>query len=183
MINRQIVTSATLAFILSGCAMLSSRVEIPKWYLKLPVKKGYVYAVGTEKGDKIENAVSEATKVAAEKLGSQMEMEIEANAKRAQEEVNDIAAVNSFNTTFKTIMAKSLSDWTVHKQDIVPAGKQDGKSMYQAFVVIEWNETAAQERVLEQLKADEKLYQQFRSTELLNDLEKDVAEYRKRRGY
>ena len=80
-------------------------------------------------------------------------------------------------------MAKSLSDWTVYKQDIVPAGKQDGRVMYQAFVVIEWNETAAQERVLQQLKADEKLYQQFRSTDLLNDLEKDVADYRKRRGY
>ena len=183
MINKQTVTSMTLAFILSGCAIFSSRVEIPKWYLKLPVKKGFVYTVGTEKGDKIENAVSEATKVAAEKLGSQMEMEIEANGKRAQEEVQDIAAVNTFNTTFKTVMAKSLSDWAVYKQDIVPAGKQDGRVMYQAFVVIEWNETAAQERVLQQLKADEKLYQQFRSTELLNDLEKDVADYRKRRGY
>ena len=183
MINKQAVSSIALAFILGGCAIFSPRVEIPKWYLKLPVKKGFIYTVGTEKGDKIENAVSEATMVAQQKLGSQMEMEIEANAKRAQEEVQDIAAVNTFNNTFKTVMAKSLSDWTVYKQDIVPAGKQDGRAMYQAFVVIEWNETAAQERVLQQLKADEKLYQQFRSTDLLNELEKDVADYRKRRGY
>ena len=49
MINKQTVTSMTLAFILSGCAIFSSRVEIPKWYLKLPVKKGFVYTVGTEK--------------------------------------------------------------------------------------------------------------------------------------
>ena len=123
------------------------------------------------------------TKVAAAKLANQMEMEIEETSRRAQEEVKDITLVNTFNQVNKTVMAKTLSDWKVHKQDVVPAGKKDGRKMVQAFVVIEWNQTAAQERVLEQLKADEKMYEQFRSTELMKEMEKDVAEYRKRRGY
>ena len=57
---------------------------------------------------------------------------------------------------------------------------------------IDENYSAEEDKIIKQTlikigakneNVDEKLYQQFRSTELLNDLEKDVADYRKRRGY
>jgi len=178
--NKTIIKALIMVLLLGACA---STVDIPKWYLKIPEKKGYVYAVGTEKSDKIENAVSEATKVAAAKLANQMEMEISETADRVQREVKDVTAVNTFKQVNETVMSTTLSDWKVHKQDIVPAGKKEGNQMYQAFVVIEWNETAAQERVLEQLKADAKVYQEFQSSELIKEMEEDVAAYRKRRGY
>jgi hypothetical protein len=178
--NKKLMGTMTLLLILGACA---STVDIPKWYLNPPNKKGNIYTVGTEKSNKIENAISEATKVASAKLGNQLEMEIEETSRRVQEEIQDITAVNTFNQVNKTVMAKSLSDWTVYKQDVVRAGKQDGHQMYQAYVIIEWNQIAAQERTLQQLKADEKVYQAIRSSQLIKEMENDIAAYRKRRGY
>ena len=65
---RKVLTCSLI--VLLGCA-----ASVPSWYNKMPKKRGYRYAAGTERGDEIQNAVDEATEIAVANLGRYMETE------------------------------------------------------------------------------------------------------------
>ena len=46
--------------------------------------------------------------------------------------------------------------------------------------MIEWDEGAANKRLLQKIKEDEKLYTLMRSTELFEEMDEKVEKYRKR---
>ena len=158
--------------LLLGCA-----ASIPNWYNKLPTKRGYRYAAGTERGDEIQNAVDEATEIAVANLGRYMETEISGLVRRAQEEVNDRAAVDRFQTTQEEVYSIALKDWRVARQEIVK-----DKGLYRAYVLVEWDEGAAQKRLMDKIKSDKELYEAMRASQLFEEMEQKVEEYRKRRG-
>jgi|TARA_Y100000310_G_scaffold342196_1_gene444229 hypothetical protein len=169
--NRQIWT-ITLAVLLIGCA-----ASIPSWYNKLPQKKGFKYAVGTERGDEIQNAVDEATRIAVRNIAQQNGSEISGNILRAQDEVDDKTQIDNFVSVQEEVFSLELRDWQVIKQEI----KKDGRNFHRAFVLVEWDANAAQDRLLQRIKNDEKLFKALKTTALYEDMEKKVEEYRKRR--
>jgi hypothetical protein len=170
------ITSVVLGLLFIG-ACASALNKMPKWFLSPPQKKGYVYANGTEKGNEMQNALDEATDVAARRLSQTIESDMEANSKRIQEEIKDIAVTDVYENIQSSVMAASMNNWKVVKQDVVPEG-----SLYRAYVMIEWNKGAAYDILMEKFEAEEELNQRFRKTELWKDMKKEVDAYRKRRG-
>ena len=56
----------------------------------------------------------------------------------------------------------------------------NGVDIYRAFVLVEFDENAANEKILARLKSDQQLYDAIRATELLEEMEEKVEAYRKR---
>ena len=161
---------------LIGCA---GTVRAPKWFNKPPQKKGYIYAVGTEVSDRRQSAVAQARDEAAADLASKLQTEVERQNTQVLEEVDDKTVINVWNSAQKTMVAQSLRDFRELKNEV----KQPNRRSYEAFILLELDLTAAQERMLGDLEADAKVMKKLRSSELITTMEKDIEAYRKRRGY
>tara|TARA_Y100001970_G_scaffold242964_1_gene307838 strand:- start:7993 stop:8526 length:534 start_codon:yes stop_codon:yes gene_type:complete len=173
--NNRLLPLALALLIFTACASTLSKT--PKWFLSPTQKKGYIYAVGTEKGNEMQNALDEATDVAARRLSQTIESDMEANSKRVQEEIKDIAVTDTYDNIQSSVMAASMNNWKVVKQDVVPES-----GLFRAYVMIQWNKGAAYDILMEKFEAEEELNQRFRKTELWKDMKKEVDAYRKRRG-
>jgi len=111
-----------------------------------------------------------------------MDSEMNALVKRAQEEtgLGDASEViDQFSKTQEQIISKSLQDYKVKSKDIQSESSNTG-NIYRAYVLIEWDEGAAQKRLLAQIKADEALYTAMRATELFDEMEAKTEAYRQR---
>lgn len=164
------ITPLIISFLLVACA-----AGIPSWYTKIPDKKGHRYAVGTEKGDELQNAQDEAREIAVRALAQQMGTEMSGNMKRAQEEINDRAAVDNFRSMQENVFSIKIGDYRVAKQEIVKE-----KGLFRVYVLVEYDERAAQKRLLDQIKSNKELHEAMRTTELYEEMEKEVAEFRAR---
>ena len=58
-----------------------------------------------------------------------------------------------------------------------------GDDIFRAYVLIEWDEGAAQERFLNKIKSEKEIYEAIRATELFDEMESKVEKYRERYGY
>ena len=102
--------------------------------------------------------------------------------KRAQEDTGlgeDSDLIDQFSQTQEQVIATSLKDWKVSEKEIQEE-KSNNQRIYRAYVLIEWDEGAANKRLLQKIKEDEKLYTLMRSTELFEEMDKKVEKYRKR---
>ena len=52
--------------------------------------------------------------------------------------------------------------------------------IYNVYVLVEFNTNAAQEKLLAQIKADQELYDAIKASELVDEMEQKVEEYRQR---
>lgn len=150
----------------------------PKWADKPPSKKGRIYAVGTERSDRRQSALSQARDEAAVELARQLELYIEQVNKRALEEIKDKTTVNVVNSTLRSTTAATLQGFREVKTEV----KQVRGRMYEAYVLVELDQERAQETMLDALKKDADTFQRIKSKDMFKDMEKDVDAYRKRRG-
>ena len=74
---------------------------------------------------------------------------------------------------------KQLNDISITEQTVQEEKSDQGK-IYRAYVLVQFNENAANERLLSQLKANEKIYNAIRATELFEEMETKVSQYRER---
>ena len=165
----------TTLILIIGCA---STVKAPKWFNKPPSKKGYKYAVGTDISDRRQSALVQARDVALADLAKQLEAESETVNDQVLEEVADNTAVNVWTSSQKTMVAKTLRDYREVQSDVKKSGRK-----YEAFVLIELNLVASQERMLAELEKDAEVMKKLRKSELIQEMEVDIEAYRKRRGY
>ena len=54
------------------------------------------------------------------------------------------------------------------------------KGLFRVFVLVEYDERAAQKRLLDQIKSNKELHEAMRTTELYEEMEREVAEFRAR---
>ena len=155
--------------------LISCAGSIPGWYTKIPDKKGYRYAVGTEKGDELQNAQDEAREIAVRALAQQMQTEMSGNMKRAQEEINDRAAVDNFRSTQTNTFSLKIGDYRVAKQEV-----SREKGLFRVFVLVEYDEGAATKRLLDKIKQNKELHEAMRTTQLYKEMEKEVEAFRRR---
>ena len=50
------------------------------------------------------------------------------------------------------------------------------------MILLDWNETAAHQRLLEKIKSDKELYDAVRASNLMEEMESKVEAYRQRMG-
>ena len=156
--------------------------NMPEWFMNPPKKEGFRYNAGTATSQDMQLALDKARTSAATTLAGLVESEWNGLAKRAQEETGlgpDSDIIDQFSNTQEQIISKQLNDLYIAEQTVQDE-KSDKGRIYRAYVLVEFNEGAANERLLAQLKANEKIYNAIRATELFEEMEDKVEKYRER---
>ena len=191
-LNKYLILTV-VAFMIIGCGSVGGpdlspeptrkiMKNIPDWYLNTPLKEGFRYEAATATSQDLQLSVNKATLDAASRLAATIESEMEGYTKRVQEETglgagSDI--LDRYSQTQGQIIATSLKDYTVAKKEILEE-KSNNQNIFRSYILIEWNEGAANQRFLDQLKADKEIYDAIRATDLLNEMEEKVEAYRNR---
>ena len=158
--------------------------NIPDWYKNKPKKNGYRYAGATATSRDLQLAVNKATLDAANQLAGAMDSEMNALVKRAREETGistESDILDRFSQTQEQIISTALKDYSVIKQEIMEE-KSNNRDIFRAYILVEWDEDAAQKRLLDRIKADKEIYDAIRASELYEEMEQKVEKYRKRKG-
>ena len=154
----------------------------PNWFMKTPSKEGFHYASATATSQDMQLAINKARLDAAQILASEVSSEMNGLSKRAQEETGlgpESNLIDQFSQTQEQVITTSLKDWTVSKKEVQEEKSNNGR-IYRAFVLVEWDEGAAQERLLQKIKENEELFTRIRATELFEEMEEKVESYRNR---
>ena len=160
-------------FYLVGCA---GTIKIPKWVGKIPCKKNHVCNVGTADSDRLQMAINEAAQNARIAIGQNLETNLTGLMRQASEEVNDESAINNFQAMAEEILDIQLKDTEIIKQD----HQQLRGGKHTVFVLMQFDEGKANERMLLKVEEDKALYDAFRTTQLYDDMKTSVEEFRAR---
>ena len=191
-LNKYLILTV-VAFMIIGCGSVGGpdlspeptrkiMKNIPDRYLNTPSKEGFRYEAATATSQDLQLSVNKATLDAASRLAATIESEMEGYTKRVQEETGlgaDSDILDRYSQTQGQIIATSLKDYTVAKKEILEE-KSNNQDIFRSYILIEWNEGAANQRLLDQLKADKEIYDAIRATDLLNEMEEKVEAYRNR---
>ena len=188
---KKVIVLFTMFVLIIGCADKkgpdlspdASRKTIgnmPEWFINPPKKESFRYNAATATSQDMQMALDKARTSAATTLAGLVESEWNGLAKRAQEETglgpySDI--IDQFSNTQEQIISKRLNDISIAEQTVQDE-RTDKGGIYRAYVLVEFNEGAANERLLAQIKANEKIYTAIRATELFDEMEEKVAKYR-----
>ena len=156
--------------------------NIPDWYLNTPSKEGFRVEVATATSQDLQLAVNKATLDAASRLAATIQSELEGYTKRVQEETglgNNSGVLDRYSQTQGQIIATSLQDYTVVKKAVLEE-KSNNQDIFRVYLLIEWDEGAANKRLLDQIQADKELYDVMRASDLLNEMEQKVEAYHQR---
>ena len=190
---KNIIILLSIFTIFTGCASKkgpdlspeASRKTIgnmPTWFINPPKKEGFRFNAATATSQDMQMALDKARTSAATILAGLVESEWNGLAKRAQEETGlgpDSDIIDQFSNTQEQIISKQLNDISITEQTVQEEKSDQGK-IYRAYVLVQFNENAANERLLSQLKANEKIYNAIRATELFEEMETKVSQYRER---
>ncbi len=155
----------------------------PDWFLNPPYKEGFKSNASSATSQDMQLAIDKARTSASTTLAGMIESEWNSLVKRVQEETGleeNSKLIDQFSSTQEQVISKRLNDINVSKREVMEERTDGGKKIYRAYVLVEYDEGAAQKRMLEQIKADEQLYNAMRATELYEEMNKKVEEYRKR---
>ena len=128
-------------------------------------------------------ASDKARTSASTTLAGLIESEWNSLVKRAQEETGlaeNSKIIDQFSNTQEQIISNRLQDIRVAKRELQEEKTDDGRRIYRSYILVEYDEGAAQKRLLAKIKADEQLYNAMRATELFEEMEDKVEAYRQR---
>ena len=192
--NKLFITYITIiGFLFIGCGSKSgpdlspeaSRKTVknlPDWYLNTPVKEGFKYQAAEATSQSMQLAVDKARVAAVSNLSQMIKSEWNGYTKRVQEETgmgSDSKLLDQFSSTQENVISNQLEGVIVKKKDI-QVENSDGTRIYRIFVLVEFDENAANEKLLAQIKADQQLYDAIKASELVNEMEQKVEAYRQR---
>ena len=155
----------------------------PDWMLNPPYKEGFVQHASTATSQDIQMALDKARTSAATTLAGLIESEWNGLIKRAQEETGlaeNSKIIDHFSNTQEQIISNRLQDIRVARRKLQEEKTDDSRRIYRAYVLVEYDQGAAQKRLLAKIKADEQLYNALRATELYEEMEDKVEAYRQR---
>lgn len=161
-----------LLFLFTACA---GNIKLPKWYMKIPCKKNHICNVGTADSDRLQMAISEAAQNARIAIGQNLETNLTGLMRQASEEIDDESVINNFQSMAEEILDIQLKDTKIIKQD-----HQQVRGKHTVFVLMEFDEGKASERMLRKVEEDKALYDAFRTTQLYDDMKTSVEEFRAR---
>ena len=188
-----IIMIITATIIFTGCGSRSgpdlspeaSRKVIksaPKWYIETPKKEGFLYQSSVGTSQSMQLAVDKARVAAVSTLSQLKKSEWSGYTKRVQEETGlgaESDLLDTFSSTQENIISIQLENLKVVEKEIL-VESSDGVRIYRAYVLVEFDEHAAQEKLLAQIKADQQLYDAIRASELVDEMEQKVEAYRQR---
>ena len=192
--NKLFITYITIiGFLFIGCGSKSgpdlspeaSRKTVknlPDWYINTPVKEGFQYQAAEATSQSMQLAVDKARVAAVSNLSQMIKSEWNGYTKRVQEETgmgSDSKLLDQFSSTQENVISNQLEGVIVKEKDI-QVENSDGTRIYRIFVLVEFDENAANEKLLAQIKADQQLYDAIKASELVNEMEQKVEAYHQR---
>ena len=192
--NYFLFTLLTFSLLIIGCGSKSgpdlspeaSRETVknlPDWYMNTPVKDGYQYSAAEATSQSMQLAVDKARVAAVSNLSQMIKSEWNGYTKRVQEETgmgSDSQLLDQFSTTQENVISNQLDNVRVKEKEI-QVENSDGTRIYRTFVLVEFDENAAQAKLLAQIKADQQLYDAIKASELIDEMEQKVEAYRQRK--
>ena len=157
--------------------------NVPDWYLNTPVVDSYKYAAAEATSQSMQLAVDKARVAAVSNLSQMIKSEWNGYTKRVQEETGmgaDSKLLDQFSTTQENVISNQLENVIVKEKEI-QVENSDGTRIYRTFVLVEFDENAAQDKLLAQIKADQELYDAIKASELVDEMERKVQDYRQRK--
>ena len=156
--------------------------NLPDWYLNTPIKEGFKYQAAEATSQSMQLAVDKARVAAVSNLSQMIKSEWNGYTKRVQEETgmgSDSKLLDQFSSTQENVISNQLEGVIVKEKDI-QVENSDGTRIYRVFVLVEFDENAANEKLLAQIKADQTLYDAIKASELVDEMEQKVEAYRQR---
>ena len=157
--------------------------NLPDWYMNTPIKDGYQYSAAEATSQSMQLAVDKARVAAVSNLSQMIKSEWNGYTKRVQEETgmgSDSKLLDQFSTTQENVISNQLNNVRVKEKEI-QVENSAGTRIYRAFVLAEFDENAAQAKLLAQIKADQQLYDAIKASELIDEMEQKVEAYRQRK--
>ena len=187
-------TLLTLSLFIIGCGSrsgpdlspeASSKTvkNLPDWYKITPVKEGFKYQASEATSQSMQLAVDKARVAAVSNLSQMIKSEWNGYSKRVQEETgmgSDSKLLDQFSSTQENVISNQLEGVIVKEKDI-QVENSGGTRIYRVFVLVEFDENAAQAKLLAQIKADQQLYDAIKAAELIDEMEQKVEAYRQRK--
>jgi len=93
----------------------------------------------------------------------------------------------SFVNRYAAKTVEEKCDMLMNKEGVIVKEKDiqvensGGTRIYRVFVLVEFDENAAQAKLLAQIKADQQLYDAIKASELIDEMEQKVEAYRQRK--
>ena len=156
--------------------------NVPDWYLDTPTNEGYLYAAANATSQSMQLGVDKARMAAVSELSQMMKSEWSGYTKRVQEEIGtDLGSklLDTFSQTQENTITNQLENVLVKEKDI-QVMVSSGTRIYNIYILVEFDENAANEKLLAQIKADQQLYDAIRASELVDEMEQKVEAYRQR---
>ena len=125
--------------------------------------------------DDMQQAIIEAEALARSQLAQNLQVEVAGMVSRVNESVKNRSTQANFKTGIDLVYSTDLSDTRTAKQEV-----SKEKGLFRAYVLMEYDLGAANDRLLAKIKSDEELYDAMRTTELYKEMEDKVEAYRKR---
>ena len=157
--------------------------NLPDWYKITPVKEGFKYQASEATSQSMQLAVDKARVAAVSNLSQMIKSEWNGYTKRVQEETgmgSDSKLLDQFSSTQENVISNQLEGVIVKEKDI-QVENSGGTRIYRVFVLVEFDENAAQAKLLAQIKADQQLYDAIKAAELIDEMEQKVEAYRQRK--
>ena len=186
-ISASLVSAFVLGLALLGCggaktpqAIQQETVQktmesIPPWFPAPPADAEHLYGTGTGESGDMQFAVNKAEQAARVQITSNIEAKVSSLFKTFSEETGvgqDAEFISMSTGVSKTVASEVISGTRIKDQKIVPEGGR-----YRAYVLMEMAIGEAQARLQAQIKAQNRLYTQFRASQGYQELEKEVEAF------
>jgi len=167
----RILLLTTFLFLIS----CSSTVKPPKWYVNPPeYKKGIRYTAGTATADNLQSAFDMARLAAESDLGKELKSQINGAIDRERQIIEEKTTLDRFQATIENVISSDISGATIDKREYYTKGK-----VYNAFVLLKYNENIMEKKLLAKLEAEKELYDELKATKYLMDMRERVDKYQK----
>jgi HSP20 family molecular chaperone IbpA len=150
--------------------------NIPKWFLDLPIKEGFTYAVGTAETPDLQLAVDIAVLNAKTTLADSMNSRVRSQTKNfisklGSDDVDASVVSEVEKATRNLVLDADVSGWQQKELDVQSSGPQ-----YRVYVLLEYSDVRASTFLHDRIKKDEALFTKIKSTKAFEELDEAVRE-------
>jgi hypothetical protein len=144
----------------------------PKWFLSPPQDPNFLFATGTATSRDMQLARDKASDAARMDMAKAIETHFSGLSKRFQEEVGttaDAQYLDQFTQATKSVVSQVLTGVSIDQSTMTAEG-----GIFRAYVLLKMSLAASDQSLLNKIKQQEQLYTRFRSTQVFDELQKEV---------
>ena len=166
-----------LALVSSGCGG-NAALNLPDWWDNPPREEGIFFGVGTAVSTDLQIARSQAQATARADIASQFEVKFEGLTQNLQEQMGgtDPQVVQAFTAATRQVMSQELSGLQTRESETLRENDR-----YRVFVLAEANPAATSAAMMARLRAQEAAYARFRSSEVFEELTREIERWERSR--